>query len=664
MGTFHWYFISLCVFTRCFALVPEGARKMDSSYCYKKGAGGGVNQMNKIVVGWTCEQSSGKCLRNLAANVSQNECLYSLNVCKLICDRFGSLWPLPTKNLVIADDLVAVHSGKISFKLDIPRRSNQLWNMLEELQQYFLQAILRPSSKVENAGSELSIVLKVKNEKDLAFTYDTAEKYNLSVFVESKNTERRVVAVIEGDNYFGVRHGIETLSQLVVYDDFSNQVLIPAQVEISDEPAFKHRGILLDTSRSFYSVKSIKKTLDAMAQNKLNTFHWHITDSHSFPFESKTYPQMSAIGAYSPSQVYSWSDVKEIVKYGKIRGIRVIPELDAPSHVGEGWQLFDSTPPPRQTKNNVSASVSNVLLCFKAEPWRQYCVEPPCGLLNPLDPRVYQILGDLYAEFNTLFESDVFHMGGDEVSPYCWRNTPSIVETMPKRASNTNEPQQQHDQAKSDHENASNDDFFIELWSHFQNRAVEQFDKTAKIKNTRIILWTSSLTETSNVTRYLDKDRYIIQIWTTIGDKQIGHLLSNGYDLILSNYDALYFDCGFGAWIGEGNNWCSPYIGWQKVYMNDPTNVLRYANLSSNYGRQILGAEATLWSEQSDDSTLDNRLWPRASALAERLWTNPTSDWRSAEARILTQRQRMLNRGIAADLIEPLWCHQNEALCY
>lgn len=113
----------------------------------------------------------------------------------------------------------------------------------------------------------------------------------------------QVVAVVEGENYFGVRHGIETLSQLVVYDDFSNQLFVPKQVEISDEPAFKHRGILLDTSRSFYSVKSIKKTLDGMAQNKLNTFHWHITDSHSFPFESRTYPQMTTYGAYSPSQV-------------------------------------------------------------------------------------------------------------------------------------------------------------------------------------------------------------------------------------------------------------------------------------------------------------------------------------------------------------------------
>lgn len=113
----------------------------------------------------------------------------------------------------------------------------------------------------------------------------------------------QIEAVVEGENFFAVRHGIETLTQLLVFDEISNSILIPEEVIIDDEPAYQHRGILLDTARSFYSVKSIKKMLDAMAQNKLNTFHWHLTDSHSFPFHSKNYPQMTQYGAYSTSQV-------------------------------------------------------------------------------------------------------------------------------------------------------------------------------------------------------------------------------------------------------------------------------------------------------------------------------------------------------------------------
>lgn len=40
------------------------------------------------------------------------------------------------------------------------------------------------------------------------------------------------------------------------------------------------------------------------------------------------------------------------------------------------------------------------------------------------------------------------------------------------------------------------------------------------------------------------------------------------------------------------------------------------------YIDQIYGAEAALWTEQVDEWALDARLWPRASALAERLWSS------------------------------------------
>ena len=39
----------------------------------------------------------------------------SLNVCQLLCNPYASLWPLPTGNITIQKDLLAVNTGSIAF---------------------------------------------------------------------------------------------------------------------------------------------------------------------------------------------------------------------------------------------------------------------------------------------------------------------------------------------------------------------------------------------------------------------------------------------------------------------------------------------------------------------------------------------------------------------
>jgi len=65
-----------------------------------------------------------------------------------------------------------------------------------------------------------------------------------------------------------------------------------------------------------------------------------------------------------------------------------------------------------------------------------------------------------------------------------------------------------------------------------------------------------------------------------------------------------------------------------------------------------------------DEQGAETRIWPRLSAVAERLWTDPTTSWMEAEIRMLQQRQRLVKAGIRADALQPEFCRQNDGWCY
>jgi hexosaminidase len=193
--------------------------------------------------------------------------------------------------------------------------------------------ILIPNYQLK-PGKKLRVSFAYIGTNNISLTYDTKEGYRLTVF--EYNDE--VLAEIYAENFYGARHALETLDQLIVFDDFNDELVILNRVEIEDQPRFKHRGISVDTSRNFYPVENIKRTIEGLAMVKMNTFHWHITDSQSIPIEFKSRPELTKLGAYSPDKVYKAAEIKDIVQFAKVRGVRVIPEFDTPAHVGEGWQ--------------------------------------------------------------------------------------------------------------------------------------------------------------------------------------------------------------------------------------------------------------------------------------------------------------------------------------
>lgn len=166
----------------------------------------------------------------------------------------------------------------------------------------------------------------------------------------------------------------------------------------------------------------------------------------------------------------------QISQYAYARGVLLLPEFDAPAHVGEGWQ----------NKNATS--------CFNMDPWEAFCTEPACGQLDPTKDNIYDILEDIYREMYDAFgKPDRFHMGGDEVHEECWKVSDDIQKWI------------------QEHGFELNTTGFMELWGYFQGKALERLKKITE-KQIPAILWTSTLTGKDFVEKHLDKEKYIIQV--------------------------------------------------------------------------------------------------------------------------------------------------------
>ena len=238
--------------------------------------------------------------------------------------------------------------------------------------------LFRPNKPIRETDSRVKVTVEVEQVHIVTPTMDVDEGYTLLISPDTveKNT---YLVNISAKTYFGARHGIETLSQLISYKEETDSLQMHASAIIEDKPSYPHRGLLLDTSRNFFNVEILKRVIDGLSYNKMNVFHWHITDSHSFPLEIKSIPELAEWGAYSKYQIYSQNDIKDIVEYAKVRGVKVLPEFDAPAHVGNGWQFAEEKHP----------EWGRLAVCVNKEPWQEFCVEPPCGQVNYSQRKLY-----------------------------------------------------------------------------------------------------------------------------------------------------------------------------------------------------------------------------------------------------------------------------------
>lgn len=511
------------------------------------------------------------------------------------------------------------------------------------------------------------------------------ESYSLEI-KESK-------IVLNAKTESGVLLGLETLLQLVKKQD--QNFVFPALV-INDFPRYQWRGLMIDVSRHWIPKDIILRNIDAMAQVKLNVFHWHLTDYQGFRIESKKFPKLHKLG--SNGDYYTQEDVKEIISYASDRGIRVVPEFDLPGHSSSwlaGYPELSSTPNKKHQIEERGLGIFG-------------------SVFDPTRESVYDFLTAFFDEMSDLFPDQYIHIGGDEVSPKTWNENDSIKLFM------------KNNSLKDAHE----------LQNYFNKRLLKILEKKGKT----MIGWNEILNPN------LPKEQILIQSWTNhkslwdavkqgnqailssgfyldhkksaethykvdpeiipgainieidstnwkswktfiefnetiiegslflFGDKDKTRAIMGlrdsqiGVEKVISNEGRVEFELN--ADIGkigiEFENKGDSILGSAKVSILDlklsgvrtggsdmPNGIMlpdfkKIDPLTTLERKRILGGEACMWSETVDARTINSRIWPRAGAIAEKLWSPKieTTDTKDMYRRLKILDSRLEKRDI------------------
>ena len=392
----------------------------------------------------------------------------------------------------------------------------------------------------------------------------------------------------------GLFYAFESLKQLLPPQFYNTKKVmatwnIPC-ADILDYPQYPYRGMHLDVSRHFFSTSFIKKYLDILASYKINTFHWHLTDSHGWRLEIKQYPKLTSVGAWRAPRngipmtiakasgknepatyggYYTQDEVKEIIQYAQDRFITIIPEIEMPGHCEAALVAY----PQYNDLNNKSPLLI------------------PCGYPGDLEHNfcagydsTYIFIENILKEVMQLFPSKYIHIGGDEVRRGPWLNCSRCQKKMKELGITT----------------------AIQLQAYFTQR----IDSFIIANGKRLIGWdeilNAKLLPGSTVMSWHGNDGGI-------------KASKKNLDVVMAPYHNTYFD------FYQSSPNLEPDITYAQllldtVYSFNPMPP----GLTDEEAKHILGGEACLWTENiATPARVEYMLLPRLLALSEVLWSPP-----------------------------------------
>ena len=383
----------------------------------------------------------------------------------------------------------------------------------------------------------------------------------------------------------GLLYGLITLGQLLRGARLRpGHFAFPAAGSVDDRPAFGWRGCHLDVARQFYGSGEIEQFLRVLAWNKLNRFHWHLSDDEGFRVQIDAFPQLAEVASWrgvglplppllgSPGRrsggFYSKATIRALVAEAAMLGIEIVPEIDVPGHCHALLAALPQLRDPHETG-------------------RYHSIQGfPNNCLNPAVPAVYPVLETILAELCDLFPSRYVHVGADEVPEQAWSGSPLAQALLAERGGG----------------GAS------VLQAHLLRRVQAMLTGFGRI--------TGAWEEAAGGGGIDAANCYLVG-WHTVAASQ--RLAAAGYDVVVSPGQAYYLDMANGPeWAEPGAHWA----GWsspEATYGFDPA-----AGWDGAQRSRLMGVQACIWSEPMTHRGVFERLvFPRLSAIAETGWTEP-----------------------------------------
>ena len=356
-----------------------------------------------------------------------------------------------------------------------------------------------------------------------------------------------------------------------------------SSVRIDDAPRYAWRGVMLDVARHFVPVPLVKQQIDLLSRYKLNVLHWHLTDDQGWRIAIHKYPKLTSVGA--------WRTEPDGSRSGGF-----YTQQDIRDVVKYARQRNVMIVPEIEMPGHASAAIAAYpsLSC----PNKQIPVPAGWGVFTDIycagDEATFTFLHNVLGEVAALFPAPYIHIGGDEVPKQQWAHSASSQQRM-------------RDEHLPDVD---------ALQSWFVRRI--QRDLTARGKT--LIGWDEILEGGA------DRNA-IVEMWR--GDAEAAKALANGNRVIVAG--PYYLDVPINDFT------------LQDLYRIDAFAAPAYAE----HSKQVLGAEAPLWSEYVTPRNLESMLYPRVLALSERLWNPEVHDYADFQRRVRAQYPWLDNHRIA-----------------